>query len=655
MKPIKNKAAVCGFSYFAGIGIASYIGFAGAVLVIAALVLGIIRRFPIIALTLFSIGAGCLAFTITDIVQRQPVFEAAGQTIEITGTVEDKSELAFYQSVYTIKTEINGVTTRILLTAPDNHKVSRGDFIEADITLSEFRNSGIFPEKSYNHSRGILLKAGADSVEFTEHGRQTAIHHIHEYNEYIRSLVMSAFPHRDLNIGGLLCAVFLGDKSQLSPESAHDIRISGAAHFTAVSGLHMTMIAHMLMSAFGLTPWKSNRKVKFIALLIAVAILAVFFNLTVSVTRAAIMLIIFYGGELFMRKGNTLNSMGFALLLILISSPFAAFDAGLLMSFAGTFGVGAVAPVLTGRESARRGHRALQNALITSTCAAVCVLPAAALFFGGISLSAPIVSVIILPFFTLAAGAMVLFAATGGFFNIFLLIAGAMSKIMNEIITFFGQLTQAWISLDYWFVPIWIISAISAVSIIRFIYKSDTKAIKSACITIAGLALMISIYNANASVSERTYITIYSDSAAAWVTVRQGSTELIVVTADTPRAYSQIRANSSSPAFLALLDTRRSFEQAFGGVAENGIYDISGRFILEVGQTESRLTINDFSILFTRAGNDNATPADIIIASGWVRNKRDFNSEKVVYVSRSIPIENDYEINAYFDPVYLIL
>jgi ComEC/Rec2-related protein len=568
------------------------------------------------------------------------VLDAAGAVVVLSGTVEEKRELAFYRASYVLRTEINGVSTRILLIAPESGRINTGDIIEAEVTLSEFRDTGTFPERSYNHSRGILLRGSADSVELTAHGRKTGTYYIREYNAYITKRISAAFPNEH---GALLRAVFLGDKGGLTPAVSRDIRMAGAAHYTSVSGLHMTMIAHMLMLAFGLTPLRKNRRAKFGVLTFAVVILALFFNLTVSVTRAAIMLVIFYGGELFMRRGTTLNSLCFALIAILLFEPYAITDAGLLMSFSGTFGVGVVAPAITRK---RRLNRVAES-FVVSVCASVCVLPVSALFFGGISLLSPLTSVIILPFFAVAVGALVLFAATGGAADVFLLIAGIMARIMNEIIALLGQITAAWIPLDYWFVPIWAVLAIAAVAAVRLLHDS-ARAVKSACIAVAALALMVCVYNMNAVNSERTYISIYSDSVAARVTVTRGNTTAVIVTTDTPTAEMQVAPND----LVFLLGSSRNNAAPFGGVTEQGVYDISGRFTLDVGETETVLTSADgFTLLFTRASNDNASPADVVVASGWVRNLREFDATMTVYVSRSI----EWEHNAYFEPVYLVL
>jgi ComEC/Rec2-related protein len=400
----------------------------------------------------------------------------------------------------------------------------------------------------------------------------------------------------------------------------------------------MTMIVHMFMMMFSLLPLSKNRAVKFTVLVVLAAILTVFFNMSVSVIRAAIMLIIFYGGEAVMRKNAVLNSMGLALLLILLFEPYAVTDAGLLMSFSGTFGVGVLAPIVNNRVKYRLIHP-----IIVTVCASVSILPISAIFFGGVGVFSPIMTVLILPFFTIAAMAMVMFSVVAAFAIIApigqacLLIAGAAVRIMGGIISFFGQFDLLWIALDYWFVPIWAGLAIVAVAVIRGVCKCSVKAVKAGCISIAALALMICVYNAAAVKSGRVYIEIYSDTVAAFVNVRYSGSDVTIATQD--RRIVNINND------IVLSDS------------DYGIYDISGKFTLNVGEDEVMLEIGDynFTILFTRASDDNATPANITVASGAVGNKREFKSDYTVYVSRSVHTSEEHEHNAYYEPFYLIL
>ncbi|MCL1788818.1 MAG: ComEC/Rec2 family competence protein [Oscillospiraceae bacterium] len=663
--PIRNKAAVIGFGYFGGIAAACFAGITLAIVISAcciagALILGVLRKARTFTLVLLVLGAGSLVFTIYDVNTRQPIFEKSGETVRITGTVIEKKALDFEEAAYLIKTEIDAYTARVLLTAPNIGSIDSGDIISAETTLSEFRDNAVFPERTYNLSRGVLLKGDSDLIKSVKQGVKTPLDLIRGYNTFIQGEVSAAFPN---DVGGLLRAVFLGDKSGLSSEVMRHIRITGVAHYTAVSGLHMTMITHMFMLVFALTPFRHNRKAKFAVLVAAVVLLAVFFNLTVSVTRAAIMLVICYGGEFFMRKGTTLNSLGFALFIILLVSPYAVFDAGLLMSFSGTFGVGVLAPAVVTRI---RKCGKITESFIVSACASFCVLPVSAVFFGGISAWSPISSVMIMPFFTVAAACMGLFSFMAVFpfslGQVPLLIAGIMSKIMNVFISFFGKIPAAWISLDYWFVPFWLTFAVTAIAVIWLVYRNAAKTIKAACLTVATLALMICVYHMNAVYSGRTYIKIYSDSTSAWVSVKQSGTKAVIVTADTPKAAEQLAMESEPLTAVMLLKSTRNNERAFAElnaveyIPPNtyGVYDINGSFTLSADEDETLLETAGFRLLFTRASNDRATPANVTVAYNRVKNKREFYSGYIVYVSRSMPVEFPHERNAYDEPVYFL-
>ncbi|MCL1880572.1 MAG: ComEC/Rec2 family competence protein [Oscillospiraceae bacterium] len=712
MKPpttfVKNKSAVIGFSYFGGTALGSLllafgevwiVFFASGFFISVALVSGLMPKLNplktktlLVPLLCFSIGSGVLTFSLHDRLTRQPVLDSAGETLTLSGTVVEKNTLAFYTANYIIETEIAGVMTQIQLTAPENAFITNGDFISAEVYLSHFRNSGIFPERSLNHSRGVLLRGSSDSVELIRHGSPTLAGYITNHNERIRERIANLLP---CDNGGLLRAVTLGDSSGLSSELRHNIQVTGLGHLTTVSGLHMTLVAHMFMLL--LTPFTlfRNRKIKFATLVIIVLLLTAFFGssgFSTSVTRSAIMLIIVFGGELFMRKGTTLNSLGFALFILILFSPNAVFDAGLIMSFSGTFGVGVVAPAIKkavgGLFSKILRIDKLIDAFVISASASLCVLPASVIFFDGFSVLSLITSVILIPFFTLAVASVMLFAflgvftgipiISGSFAEAFLLIAGIMSRLMNALISFLGEWNWGWIPLNserYWFIPFWLVLSIVTVAIVRLAFKKNRLTFMSVGITIVTLALMVNVYNLHAVRSGRTYITLYSDSVAAWMQVTHGETRLIIATADTPRAYSAIRASlnaQNSPTVLVLLNSVRNNEEAFSLIKSGhyiapttkpAIFDISGKFELDVRyscseseETVLTLTESGKRILFTRASNENASHSDIVIALGTVQNKREFPyAQRVVYVSRSVPAKYDYEQNVYFEPLYLLI
>ena len=112
---------------------------------------------------------------------------------------------------------------------------------------------------------------------------------------------------------GLLMGLLAGDRSGIPEVLRSDFQRSGLVHVLAISGFHVILLAGMLMiflKATGL-PHK-------IVIIIAVTLLAIY----VPVTGA-----------------NTLNSLGVALLLIILPEPGVIWNPGFQLSFAATAGI----------------------------------------------------------------------------------------------------------------------------------------------------------------------------------------------------------------------------------------------------------------------------------------------------------------------------
>ncbi|MDR0197742.1 MAG: competence protein ComEC family protein [Oscillospiraceae bacterium] len=647
---VRNKAAVAGFSYFAGLLVSECVGVVGAAFMCAVLVpfaLAAARGLPAVSAALLFSGAGALVSAVYGVNTVMPALSSDGRSVALTGVITDKKEYPGDLAAYTVKTEIDGVFVKVQ-TLTQDVAAKYGDTVAFEAKLYVLRDNGLFPERSYNYSRGILLGAQARSaVEIKKTAAETPVGSIRKYSGYIRGKIMAAFPG---DTGGLLCAVFLGDTSLMSPELDSAIRISGTSHYTAVSGLHLTLISHFVLLGTGLTPLRNKRTAKFLLLLGIIVVFTVFFDMSKSVVRAALMLVVCYGGELFMRRGCVFNSLGFALGLILLFEPYACLDAGLILSVAGTFGVGVVAPALTRRRVSR-----LSETLVAACCASLCVLPAAAIYFKGMSALSPVTSVVLAPFFSVAAVALILFAAFGGHGGIFLFAAGVMSQAMTRIIEFFGGFKPAWVNLDYAFVPFWVIFAALAVGAVRLVYKDAAKTAKSAVLSVCALAVMICSYNAFAA--GRTYVEVRSDGTAGWLVARRGNTLAVVATADSPKAYAEINALGGDITLLCLLGSANNAATLYEGLpcvkyvppgSPGALYDISGDFTLETREGEATLTVGDYTVALSPAKNPRAARADLVVAYGRVKNRREMNSETTVYVNRGMDALDAGEINAYY-------
>ena len=136
---------------------------------------------------------------------------------------------------------------------------------------------------------------------------------------------------------GLLMGLLAGDRSGIPEVLRSDFQRSGLVHVLAISGFHVVLLAGMLMiflKATGL-PHK-------IVIIIAVTLLAIYVPVTggsPAVRRAVMMFAIPQIGTLFGKPANTLNSLGVALLLIILPEPSVIWNPGFQLSFAATAGI----------------------------------------------------------------------------------------------------------------------------------------------------------------------------------------------------------------------------------------------------------------------------------------------------------------------------
>jgi competence protein ComEC len=129
----------------------------------------------------------------------------------------------------------------------------------------------------------------------------------------------------------LLSAILLGERWRLS-EDVRDLFINtGTVHILAISGLHVGLIAFILVSLLRFL--RIPRRAAFvftIALLICYALLS---GARASVVRATIMAVVVLLGLIINREIKIYNSLGLAALVILIFNPHYLFDVGFQLSF----------------------------------------------------------------------------------------------------------------------------------------------------------------------------------------------------------------------------------------------------------------------------------------------------------------------------------
>lgn len=136
---------------------------------------------------------------------------------------------------------------------------------------------------------------------------------------------------------GLLMGLLAGDRSGIPEALRSDFQRSGLVHVLAISGFHVVLLAGLLMTFLKATglPHKIVR-------VVGILLLAIYVPVTggsPAVTRAVIMFAVPQVGMLFQRPAGALNSLGVALVFILLPNPQVLWNPGFQLSAAATVGI----------------------------------------------------------------------------------------------------------------------------------------------------------------------------------------------------------------------------------------------------------------------------------------------------------------------------
>ncbi|WP_165917375.1 ComEC/Rec2 family competence protein [Flaviaesturariibacter aridisoli] len=140
-------------------------------------------------------------------------------------------------------------------------------------------------------------------------------------------------------IQGLAEALLIGYKDDLDPELTAAYARTGVVHIIAISGMHLALVYLLLLGLtkpLGAPRWRILRLVLVLGGLWGFSLLA---GGGPSVLRSAVMFSLLAIGGLIGRKGDSINSLLLAALLLLLINPFWLWDIGFQLSFTAVGGI----------------------------------------------------------------------------------------------------------------------------------------------------------------------------------------------------------------------------------------------------------------------------------------------------------------------------
>ncbi len=272
--------------------------------------------------------------------------------------------------------------------SPDTN-VKNGDTIRFTAKAYVYEQNTESPAQLYFLHRGLSASFYLDN---------TSVMVIHSPGNSIKSYFREQVARYVYNTyspvtSSIIMALYFGNRDYIHKEILHLFTYAGALHVLAASGLHVGIIACIPL----LIGWvmRLNRKTTWILCMMTVWTYLYCTDMPVSLIRAAVMLGIAVLHIIGNQQKNTFNILFMAATLILLLYPYEIFNPGFHLSFAATFGIILLFPVISRRLP--RLPLGIHNGMAVTIAAQIFVVPLLIIHMGEYNVSSFISNITIVP------------------------------------------------------------------------------------------------------------------------------------------------------------------------------------------------------------------------------------------------------------------
>ena len=305
------------------------------------------RRTALVAglCTVAAVLSLCTSLAVFGPAQHKYEQYAAAESCEVVATVTERSassEITIYRvRVQEIDGKADGFDAQLVCNFTSYLQV--GHQFCATVAPATFSDEGGgFYSKTQAFADGLFMELTCeDENDVTLLGKNDTLPTV-ALGNLNRSLTRTLQSLCGEDAGSLAAALLLGNKSGLSGEIKRDFSRAGASHMLALSGLHVSI----LIGALGwlLSKLRVHRRARAVFLAAASIGYLLLTGVSVSATRAVVMVCILQISHLLASDNDTLTTLAVTGAGILICNPYAVCDAGFCLSFLATFGIVALVP-----------------------------------------------------------------------------------------------------------------------------------------------------------------------------------------------------------------------------------------------------------------------------------------------------------------------
>lgn len=299
-------------------------------------------RAAVILVLICTVGSACLSFYLIERYDYKTALQFDSQEAKIIGRICETPNMSSSGCSIVVKTDsINETktTTKIKLTTKTLKNFDYGNLVEFDakiFSVQKFSNKTKNSYKSNNiYLTGYILDEDTKVVFIKKDLRSYAL----SLKQKMIDTINEMLPN---DSGGLIIALVTGNTDFISGKAYNDFKITGVIHILSVSGMHFyywAFFLFMLLCLMGI-----RERLSAAISIIVMFFFMTFFGFTPSVVRSGIMMIIYLSGYLFMKKPDSLNSLGISALIIAAFNPYTVLNIGTLFSFSASLGLVVIMP-----------------------------------------------------------------------------------------------------------------------------------------------------------------------------------------------------------------------------------------------------------------------------------------------------------------------
>ena len=270
---------------------------------------------------------------------------------------------------------------KILVTYKGENVFKLGDIVKIEGKVEKpFGNTfhNLFSYKKYLKSKKINFIIKADSVKLLSE------------NKSIKYKIKNILVNRigKCKSGNYLKTFLLGDNNDIDTDIRNTYQSNGISHLFAVSGMHLSLFAGILLFIFK----RLNEKIRYLIIIIFFIFFAFLTNYSPSILRALILYILLTINRFLKLDIKTIYLLIIDLIILILYNPFYIYNTGFIFSFIISFSLILSSSIINNYKNY------LSKLFITSLISFVVSIPILINNFHEINVITPLINLIFVPF-----------------------------------------------------------------------------------------------------------------------------------------------------------------------------------------------------------------------------------------------------------------